>query len=110
MKTEKEERTLRRRLVGTFLKEARETARLTQGEVAKSLSYSSPQFISNWERGVSLPPMDILPRLAVMFEVKPRKLIDRLGSYQGELLKLQKRQLVNIFRQADQRRRGRGRA
>lgn len=39
------------------LKQAREKAELSQGEVAKALGYSSPQFVSNMERGLcSIPP------------------------------------------------------
>ena len=40
--------------LGDYLKSKRENASLSQGDVAKKLKYTSPQFISNWERGISL--------------------------------------------------------
>ena len=98
MKDFKEEQELRQKLVGRFLKEAREESELTQHDVAKKLAYSSPQFVSNWERGVSLPPLDMLPRLATMFSVQPKKVIRVMNEYQDELLTLQKRNLSFIFK------------
>ncbi len=52
-----------------FLREAREKAGLTQMDVAERLGYSSAQFISNWERGLSSPPMKTLTVLAQMYKV-----------------------------------------
>lgn len=43
--------------LGTFLAEARQAAGFTQREVAAKLQYSSAQFISNFERGISRPPL-----------------------------------------------------
>lgn len=41
---------------GEILKSAREKSGMAQGELAKKMGYSSPQFISNWERNLcSLP-------------------------------------------------------
>jgi len=100
MKEGREEQELRQKTVGRFIKNERERNGLTQSEVAKKLAYSSAQFISNWERGVALPPMDQLPRLALLLEISPRVLLDTLFRYQEELLKLQKRQLTLVFRSA----------
>lgn len=44
-------------LLSVFLKEKRTCAGLSQWDVAKKLGYSSPQFVSNWERGLSDPPI-----------------------------------------------------
>ncbi len=52
-----------------FLRESREKAGLTQMDVADRLGYSSAQFISNWERGLSSPPMKTLNTLAQMYKV-----------------------------------------
>lgn len=49
--------------IGTFLKSRRIERGLTQAELAKALGYSSPQFVSNWERGLCLPPLNIAPIL-----------------------------------------------
>ena len=52
-----------------FLRQSRENAGLTQMDVASRLNYSSAQFISNWERGLSSPPMKTLNVLAQMYKV-----------------------------------------
>jgi transcriptional regulator with XRE-family HTH domain len=85
-------------LIGKFLKTAREKAALTQAQVAKSLSYSSAQFVSNWERGIALPPLNQLPRLAEIYRIPPKAFLEILHDYQEELLKLQKRVLTETFK------------
>jgi len=44
--------------LATFLRTARENAELTQWDLAKPLGYSTPQFVSNWERGVAPFPVE----------------------------------------------------
>lgn len=53
-----------------FLRSSREAKSLSQADVAKELGYSSPQFVSNWERGISSPPMDAIFKLAKIFDVQ----------------------------------------
>ncbi len=55
--------------LGEFLKLKRENASLSQGDVAKKLKYTSPQFISNWERGVSSPPIKVLKQISTLYKV-----------------------------------------
>lgn len=55
--------------LGEFLKQKRENASLSQGDVAKKLKYTSPQFISNWERGVSSPPIKVLKQISTLYKV-----------------------------------------
>lgn len=43
--------------VAEFFKKARENANMTQKEISDKLGYSTPQFISNVERGICLFPM-----------------------------------------------------
>ena len=52
-----------------FLKEKRSQAGLSQKDVATKLGYSTSQFISNWERGISQPPIHTLRKLAQMYAV-----------------------------------------
>lgn len=52
-----------------WLKDQRLRAGLSQEQVAKHLGYSSGQFISNWERGVSKPPTHQVPPLAELLRV-----------------------------------------
>jgi transcriptional regulator with XRE-family HTH domain len=53
----------------------RERQKLTQAEVAEALGYTSGQFISNFERGISLPPLKALPILASIYKVPIQSLI-----------------------------------
>ncbi|HEX7674057.1 MAG TPA: helix-turn-helix transcriptional regulator [Bdellovibrio sp.] len=52
-----------------FLKRKRTDAKLTQGQVAEILGYTSPQFVSNWERGLAYPPIETLKRLAKIYGI-----------------------------------------
>ena len=49
------------------LKTLRMKAGLSQKEVASSLGYTTAQFISNIERGVAMPPIKDLPKLAKLY-------------------------------------------
>lgn len=55
--------------LGVFLRESRMKAGLSQMQVAKKLGYTTAQFISNWERGVSEPPLKALKVLARIYSV-----------------------------------------
>lgn len=60
---------MKRSYLAQWLKEARLKSGLSQGDVARELGYSSPQFISNWERGLSQPPVVKLKKLCKMYSV-----------------------------------------
>jgi transcriptional regulator with XRE-family HTH domain len=60
--------------LGNFLRKLRDQAGLTQSDVAKKLGYSSAQFISNWERGDSYPPVKAIRTIAKLYKTD----IDRL--------------------------------
>jgi len=64
--------------IGKELKRLRIKAGLKQKDVAKELGYSSPQFISNWERGISSPPVKIIKELANLYKTSPDKLFRKL--------------------------------
>ena len=55
--------------LGKVLKQMRETAGLSQREVAKALGYKTPQLISNNERNISHPPMNSIRKLAKLYAV-----------------------------------------
>lgn len=61
-----------------FIKRKRIEACLTQAELATELGYSTPQFISNWERGLSQPPVDTLVVLAGLIKVNKDELFNML--------------------------------
>lgn len=77
MKTQQD---IRREIVGKFLRKKREAADKTQWDIAKTLDYTSAQFVSNWERGIALPPQDSrdLRSIARLIGCEPAELIDRM--------------------------------
>lgn len=50
------------------LKAARVNAELTQAEAGKAIGVS-PDVISNWERGVTFPKVDLIPRIEKAYHV-----------------------------------------
>jgi transcriptional regulator with XRE-family HTH domain len=52
-----------------YLKQSRVNAGLSQKQVSEKLGYSSSQFISNWERGLSAPPAKAVKKLAELYSV-----------------------------------------
>jgi transcriptional regulator with XRE-family HTH domain len=66
------------RRLAEFLKDKRVAAGLTQSAVAEKLGYSSPQFISNWERGLANPPVFILRNLTKIYKVSADEMFKRL--------------------------------
>lgn len=67
-----------RKDIATLLRNRRVELGLTQHQVAKQLGYSSPQFISNWERGLANPPASNLKTLAKIYKMDPKELLDML--------------------------------
>lgn len=98
MKLDASESTLRKRTVGKFLRERRIKAGLTQMDVASQLEYSTAQFISNWERGISMPPLDTLPKLSGLLKIAPKDIIGVIVSYQEQMVRLSRKQLQGIFK------------
>jgi transcriptional regulator with XRE-family HTH domain len=64
-----------RGILASYLKHKRILAGLSQGEVAKTLGYTSAQFVSNWERGVSSPPSNIIPRVAELYNLSNQEFV-----------------------------------
>lgn len=66
--------------------QARISKNLTQGEVAAKLGYSSPQFISNMERGLSKIPPALIPKLSVIYGISAERLVKlRVAQYEKHL-------------------------
>ncbi len=63
-------------MVGEYLKDLRTRAGLTQREVSIALGYSSAQFISNFERGIALPPLKKLKKMQEMYRGSVNRLIE----------------------------------
>lgn len=63
--------------MGRWLKENRIRAEMTQADVAKKIGYTTPQFISNWERGISMPPLSVYARLVRIYKADRPEAIAR---------------------------------
>lgn len=61
--------------LGLYLKERRVSSGLSQNNVADKLGYTSAQFVSNWERGLCSPPMDILNKLIKLYKMDAKQLM-----------------------------------
>lgn len=55
--------------LSVFLREKRQNVGLSQAKVARILGYSTAQFVSNWERGLSEPPIGTLKTLAKLYSI-----------------------------------------
>ncbi len=64
--------------LGSYLKHQREKLGLSQQEISEALGYSSPQFVSNWERDVSTPPVKSVKKIAEVYKLDTRKFIQRV--------------------------------
>lgn len=73
--------------LGKLLKDARQKAGFTQRDISDRLGYSSAQFISNIERGISVVPLDLLPRLIKIYKVSVRSVEEILMQGQERNLK-----------------------
>ncbi len=57
--------------LGNYLQVMRTKAGLTQRQVAEALNYSSAQLVSNFERGISVPP---LSKMKILLRIYPMPL------------------------------------
>jgi transcriptional regulator with XRE-family HTH domain len=64
--------------LGSYLRDRRIDADISQTEIAKVLQYSHSQFVSNWERGLSAPPMKDLPRLIKLLKLNRETLVEMM--------------------------------
>lgn len=55
--------------LGKYLKTKRAASGVSQATVAKSLGYSSPQFVSNVERGLCMYPLKKIPKLTKVLKL-----------------------------------------
>lgn len=86
--------------LASFLKEARAMSGLSQRDVSVHLGYDTPQFISNWERGVSSPPVSIVKKLAELYRVSADDLFEVLLQ---EELRITTQNLQKRFKQSSAR-------
>lgn len=87
MKVDMVDKSQRFEVLGNYLKQKRKASGLTQWEVAKELGYTSPQFISNFERGLCAPSFDTLPLLIKMYRIPQNEILELLLKQQEEYLR-----------------------
>lgn len=61
--------------IGFFIAEQRKKKKLTQRDLADKLNVTD-KAVSKWERGLSLPDISLLPRLAEIFEISIAELLN----------------------------------
>ncbi len=64
--------------LANLLKTRRIELGIKQQEISEKLGYGSPQFISNWERGISDPPPKKVRQLAKILELDPEIIFDEM--------------------------------
>lgn len=80
------------RLNGSQWKLLREKAGLTQREVSDALGYSTPQFISNVERGRCRFPVTKLPKIKKLYKISTEQILDLfLSEERSSLLRVFKK-------------------
>lgn len=88
----------RRKSVGAFLRAKRESAGLTQSDVSGELGYGTAQFVSNWERGISMPPMAALPKIAKLYKIEPKAMIKVFQQYEEANAAEKIKELQSLFK------------
>lgn len=72
--------------LGEYLQTMRSNASLTQREVSLALGYSSAQFISNFERGIAVPPLKKLKVLVKMYDMPVETVMDMILDAEREIM------------------------
>jgi transcriptional regulator with XRE-family HTH domain len=73
--------------ISVFLKNARIKSGLSQSDLSQRLGYTSPQIVSNWERGMCGAPLDKLYELVSLLNINKNELVERLLSEQEIILR-----------------------
>jgi transcriptional regulator with XRE-family HTH domain len=72
--------------LGVYLRNKRMKAQLSQTEVSEALGYTSPQFVSNFERGLCSPPLPKLKVLMSLYKIPLREMTEKLIDQQRRYL------------------------
>ena len=73
--------------LGTFLKRKRQDAKLTQKDIAQEMGYTTPQFISNWERGLIAPPLPTIKKIITLYKCDADEVYDFIAHAQLRILR-----------------------
>ena len=75
------------KILGEYLYERRLAKEITQGDLATALGYASPQFVSNWERGLAKPPLETLKRMIKILDIDVEELLTILMKMEEKRLR-----------------------
>ncbi len=70
---------------GAYLKELRNQAKITQNVVADACNHSNAQFVSNIERGLCWPPMNVLAKMSKLYNVPALELLDNFAEQRKKI-------------------------
>lgn len=70
--------------IGKYLQKKRLKAGMSQVEVGKLLGYSSPQFISNSERGLCLIPLRKMKLVTHLYGIPPAEFAEMLSKFRRD--------------------------
>ena len=85
--------------IGQFIQSSRKELNLTQAEMAERLGVS-PQSVSNWERGESIPDVGLLPDLACMLRCSVDSILsggEGCGGYRRHVTVAQMREALSML-------------
>lgn len=78
--------------VGRYFRQKRVAVGLTQIDLSRILGYSTSQFVSNWERGLCMPPLNSMAKLSEVLKIPKKEIVDMLTEeYRRSLEKAVKR-------------------
>ena len=66
------------RSLNDYLRQKRVDSGLSQLDVARELGYSSPQFVSNWERGLVSPPLETIAVLVDLYKIPATEVVNKI--------------------------------
>ena len=66
------------RTLNDYLRQKRVDSGLSQLDVARELGYSSPQFVSNWERGLVSPPLETIAVLIDLYKIPASEVVGKI--------------------------------
>lgn len=72
--------------LGEYFQSKRIASGISQKDVAGKLGYSSPQFVSNWERGLCAPPTEALTTLIRLYDLSAKEVVAKIMIEQEKLL------------------------
>jgi transcriptional regulator with XRE-family HTH domain len=75
--------------LGKLFRSERMKVGLSQGKVCRALGYSTPQYLSNFERGLCSMPLDKLKKMIDMYNMDAEGVVKLIMDLQTKFLKAQ---------------------